>query len=465
MEYQPFDFDRLDRLLREFGEEDEVPNEPDLSGSGDDSRPPHPIDDGFGDPDPFSGWPTLDDAMQEAGFTPAAGPRRSEPHTDARRSRGESASARKPASSKKSSRRQEEEPSNARRSRSEKRREKAEKPDRRARRRAEETYDYDEPDLEEDEEEWDEPPRRRKKHRILRFFLVLIILLGATLFAILKFNLFQPTADTGTLGERKTGASTILIAGTDDGGTRTDTMMLVYVNAVSGELNLISIPRDTLVNASYNVPKLNSCYGVNGGGEEGMEALMGKVEAIIGFRPDGYVLTNLDAFIDLVDLMGGVEFDVPQDMYYNDPSQNLYIDLKAGVQTLNGEQAMGLVRYRSGYALADIQRTSVQRDFVSAAIDQWVSFKNIPRIGPALALVQSSLTTDLSTGNLLWLAGAMLRADTENMVTEIMPGSSGSWNGGSYYMLDPNGVAEAVNAYCNPYKQEVNAADLQIRLP
>ena len=466
MEYQPFDFDRLDRLLRECGADDETTETPEPSGTGDDPRPPHPVDDGFGDPDPFSGWPTLDDAMQDAGFTPTAAAHRRDSHAESRRSRTESTSARKTGSGKKSARRQETEPSNARRSRSEKRQEKAVKPDRRTRRRTAEAYDYEEPDLdlEEDEEEWDEPPRRRKKHRVLRFFLVLVVLLGATMFAILKFNLFQPTADTGTLGERKTGASTILIAGTDDGGTRTDTMMLVYVNAVSGELNLISIPRDTLVNASYNVPKLNSCYGVNGGGEEGMEALMDKVEAIIGFRPDGYVLTNLDAFVDLVDLMGGVEFDVPQDMYYNDPSQNLYIDLKAGVQTLNGEQAMGLVRYRSGYALADIQRTSVQRDFVSAAIDQWISFKNIPRIGPALALVQSSLTTDLSTGNLLWLAGAMLRADPENMVTELMPGSSGPWNGGSYYMLDPNGVAEAVNAYCNPYKQEVNAADLQIRL-
>lgn len=83
---------------------------------------------------------------------------------------------------------------------------------------------------------------------------------------------------------------------------------------------------------------------------------------------------------------------------------------------------MGLVRYRSGYATADVQRMSVQRDFVSAAIDQWASLKSIPKLPQALALVQSSLTTDLSTGNIVWLAGALLRASTENMVTETLSG-------------------------------------------
>lgn len=464
MEYQPFDFDKLDALLRECEALSGDSPPPDRESSGR-ARAPHPIDDGFGDPDPFSGWPSLEpDSSQILPADPdllaahhpsreSAAQRRITESSPRRRRYNEEAPQSKPRKKSSSNRHTKQQAAPSRR-----RREAEDEPPRRRR--------YEPPESDElEEDDWETPPQKKKKHRFLKVLLVLILILAGSLFAILKFNLFQPTADTGTLGARKTGASTILIAGTDDGGSRTDTMMLVYVNAVSGELNLLSIPRDTLVNASYNVPKLNACYGVNGGGEEGMEALMDKVEAIIGFRPDGYVLTNLDAFIDLVDLMGGVEFEVPQDMYYNDPAQDLYIDLKAGLQTLNGEQAMGLVRYRSGYATADVQRMSVQRDFVSAAIDQWASLKSIPKLPQALALVQSSLTTDLSTGNIVWLAGALFRANPENMVTETLSGGGCWWNGGSYYALDPAGVAEMVNTYCNPYEQEVTTADLQIRLP
>lgn len=480
MEYQPFDFEKLDALLRECDEL--TGSSPPPDPPSDPPRRPHPVDDGFGDPDPFSGWPTLEEDLFQAAPIPQVSPTMQHPAREgaARRRVTEAASHRRHtedarpsaprASSTDRKRRKEAPAAEARSSRREapassrtpRRGRKSPDPAPVSRRQRNQI-----PAADESEEEWEEvvTPKRRKKHRILRVLLVLILLLCGTLFAVLKFNLFQPTADTGTLGARKTGASTILIAGTDDGGSRTDTMMLVYVNAVSGELNLISLPRDTLVNAGYNVPKLNACYGVNGGGAEGMEALMDKVQAIIGFRPDGYVLTNLDTFIELVDLMGGVTFDVPQDMYYNDPSQDLYIDLQAGEQTLNGEQAMGLVRYRSGYATADVQRMSVQRDFISAAIDQWASFGNIAKLPQALALVQSSLTTDLSTGNVVWLAGALLRAGTGNLTAETMAGSPTYWNGGSYYALDPAGVAEMVNAYCNPYEQEVTAADLQIRLP
>ena len=81
-------------------------------------------------------------------------------------------------------------------------------------------------------------------------------------------------------------------------------------------------------------------------------------------------MIDLSCFIDLVDLFGGVEFNVPQDMFYDDPAQDLHIALNAGEQTLDGEQAMGLVRYRYGYTMADLDRVNVQRAFIQAAIEQ-----------------------------------------------------------------------------------------------
>ena len=138
----------------------------------------------------------------------------------------------------------------------------------------------------------------------------------------------------------------------------------------------MSIPRDTYAPAYY-VPKINSAYGAVGGGEKGMEQLMEQVKNVVGFMPDGYALVNLSAFVEAVDLLGGLDFDVPMDMDYDDPDQNLFIHLKAGEQHLTGEQLMWVVRFRSGYANADIGRTEVQRAVMKTAMKQWLRPKTL----------------------------------------------------------------------------------------
>lgn len=455
MDYEPFDFDKLDRLLGDYSELDD-PEWVALrrrSNQATQPEPQQPAQEGYADTlDPYSGWP---EPETPPASQPAPRPRRT---AEARPHRTQTEAASHSARRNESARR-------AKRSKPDFEPDKATAPQRRRKTKPEPELDPDTmPASYSDDAEFDDTPPK-KKHHFFHNLLIFLLLLAGLLFAILKFNIFQPTAETGTLGARKTGASVILIAGTDDGGSRTDTMMLAYVNAVDGQINLISIPRDTLVYAQYNVPKLNGCYGINGSGKDGMEALMDKVQAIIGFRPDGYVLTNLDSFVDLVDMMGGVTFNVPQDMYYNDPSQNLFINLTAGEQTLNGEQAMGLVRFRSGYASADLQRMSVQRDFLSTAMKQWAKPSSILKAPQILTLAKTSLTTDLSTGNLIWLAGALLRCNKDEISTETLPGGACWWSGGSYYALNATEVAAMINASCNPYQQEITAANLNIRTP
>ncbi len=307
-------------------------------------------------------------------------------------------------------------------------------------------------------------PKKKKKHRILKTLLVLLVLLIAAVAVLMLTNLGQPKAETG-LGARKSGCSTILLAGTDAGGTRTDTIMLCTINASERSVSLLSIPRDTLVNDSYSVPKINGTYGVYGAGEAGMEALMTAVEKLVGFRPDGYVLVDLDGFVDLVDLMGGVEFNVPVDMHYSDPAQNLNIDLSAGLQTLDGEQAMGVVRFRSGYALADLERVNVQRAFLSACMDQWLTAKNMLKAPRLLPVILENVTTDLSSGNLLWCAGALMRCDRSDIATDTLPGSAMYWNGGSYYVVSAYDTVSLINERYNPYTADVTIYDLDVRTP
>lgn len=303
---------------------------------------------------------------------------------------------------------------------------------------------------------------KKKRHFFRNFLIILLILAILSLVAAIFILPRQPKADVG-LGARKSGVSTILLAGTDVGGARTDTLMLLCLNRGEKTISLVSIPRDTLVNGGYTVPKINSVYGANNGGDVGIDMLLTRVSECIGFRPDGYMLIRLDAFQELVDALGGVEFNVPTDMYYNDPNQNLFINLTSGIQKLTGEAAMGLVRFRSGYADADLGRVSVQRDFLSALIKQAVSVKGVVKSPRLLQILLDHTDTDLTGANFLWMAESVLLADKSNIQTVTLPGSARMISGGSYYVLDPAAVAQTVNAYCNPYEKELTADDLQIR--
>ena len=303
---------------------------------------------------------------------------------------------------------------------------------------------------------------KKKKHGFgkgLAKFLLVVLLIIALLTGVLFLVAKQPVDANCDLA-RKRGNSTILLAGTDASGDRTDTIMLLNIDRKAGKLSLMSIPRDTKVNSTYTPHKINAAYGVNGSGEQGMDALMEYVSECIGFRPDGYMLIDLHVFVELVDLMGGVRFDVPCDMYYNDPTQDLYINLQAGEQKLNGEQAMGVVRFRSGYAMADLERVNVQRDFLSAALHQWVSVKNLWKLPKALSLLLDHTLTDLSTANLLWMAESVVRCGTGDMMMTTIPhGLNGD---GEYVLIDAQETLDLVNESFCPYEQGITMDDLYI---
>lgn len=295
--------------------------------------------------------------------------------------------------------------------------------------------------------------RKKKKRKVWKWLLGLLLAFLAFCLAMWFIFAKQPVAEE-SLGERKVGASTILLAGTDAGGMRSDTMMLLHVDQAEGSISLVSLPRDTYV-SGYSVPKLNSAIGAGG-----MDELMDRVTELIGYRPDGYVLVDLEGFVSVVDAVGGIEFDVPQDMYYDDPVQDLHIALQAGPQKLKGTDAMGLVRYRSGYAQADLRRVEVQRDFIKAAMNQIISTKNIAKAPQLLTIVMANTETDMGMDNFVWLAKALLVCDKENIRMETMPGYTKTINGGSYFVVDNAQAAALLNECCNPYEIELTAEDL-----
>ena len=305
-------------------------------------------------------------------------------------------------------------------------------------------------------------PPVKKRHGLRNLILILMGLL--VIFCAVVFGAArQPRTDEPS-GTRRRNCSTIFLAGVDEGGYRTDTMMLMMLDREAHSVSLVSIPRDTLVYCEYSVPKINSAYGWAGGGEDGINELLERVTEIIGFRPDGYLLIDMSALEEMIDRMGGVTFDVPMDMHYSDPSQNLTIDLSAGEQKLDGAHAIQLLRFRSGYPTADLGRVSVQRQFISAALDQWVSVRGAIALPSVLRLLRESTSASFTTANYLWMAETLMLCDRSDIRTATLPGAATDIAGGSYYVLDAAGVAETVNTLCNPYEKGVAVSDLYIRV-
>lgn len=273
-------------------------------------------------------------------------------------------------------------------------------------------------------------------------------------------------------GARKENFYTFLLFGTDKFSGSTDTIMVVSYDVANQKLNLMSIPRDTMVNVSWDIKKINSVYSMGG-----IKALQKHISKLVGFTPDYYVKIDLQAFVDVVNLLGGVEFDVPIAMHYHDPAQELSIDLEPGVQTLNGEQAMGLVRFRksdrsangriSGYD--DTGRVATQQAFLKAMFKQCLQIKNWTKITGYVEIFEKNVESDLELGNMLWFARQAMNLSEDSFQTMTAPGNyyASAWSRSthqmqSYVTLYANQMISVVNESFNPYDTKVSMANLDI---
>lgn len=166
--------------------------------------------------------------------------------------------------------------------------------------------------------------------------------------------------------ERKGGFYTILVSGSDDGNGNSDTNILVAVDTVNGYVYGVSIPRDSKAVWDGKSHKINAAFG-----KGGMTKLAEVVSDQLGIPVDYTVSVDLTGFEALVEAIGGVNFDVPINMDYDDPIQNLSIHFKKGVQYLNGADAMRVVRFRhnndgTGYGSEDLGRMQTQQKFLKA---------------------------------------------------------------------------------------------------
>ncbi len=271
-----------------------------------------------------------------------------------------------------------------------------------------------------------------------------------------------------------------VIFGVDDDRTRTDFMMAGTFESENNVISLISMPRDTYVNMpkerrdilkkegrwtpAEGVMKLTE-VNAYAGKDLGLQFAVKQIEDILGIKIEYYALINTESFRYLVDEIGGVEFDVPQRMYYNDPEQKLYIDLQPGLQILNGADAEGLVRYRKsdannpiskGYARGDLGRVAVQQDFMKALISQLVAKDKIVSNAPAmLNTFLKYVDTNFSLADGLKYVRFMSKISSDKIMTYTLPGKDDYIGGVSYFLHDSVETAKlAEKVFYSKYSPE-----------
>jgi len=236
----------------------------------------------------------------------------------------------------------------------------------------------------------------------------------------------------------------VLLLGGDEVYNNTDTIILANFNPSPLRVSLLSIPRDTKVIINGVTRKINFAYP-KGGGALAMET----VEKLLNVRIKYYVFIDIEAFRKIVDLLGGVEFYVPMDMYYEDPGQGLHINLKKGYQLLDGRKAEQLVRFRSGYRDADISRIKVQQDFIRAFIKQKLNIKYLPKIKEAAEVIFGNVETNMPLSEALNLITYLGEFDNDNIKIMTLPGYVSEKTPGWYFIPYKNNTKAIIQKYFN----------------
>lgn len=268
-------------------------------------------------------------------------------------------------------------------------------------------------------------------------------------------------------GGRKDDYYTFLVLGRDIVGLNTDIIMFVSFDAANGEISIMQIPRDTYIEIKGYSRKINSVYqymhGVayNNGKADvdraAMEDTVAVFEANLGVTIDYYALVNLAGFGNIIDIIGGVPIDVPYDMNYSDPDQDLYINIKAGQQVLNGETAQQFIRYREGYVQGDIGRIDAQKLFMTALIEQVKNNINVSTLVGMINQMYTNVTTSLSVADLTYFAKTFFTIDDTSINFITFPGSDVTYTY-SYYIMQRADMLALLNRYFNVYKTDISDA-------
>lgn len=259
---------------------------------------------------------------------------------------------------------------------------------------------------------------------------------------------------------RREGVYTCLLLGVADVGG-SDTMMLGVFDTKAKTASLISIPRDTVVRYNGSYIKIGGAYSYGGGGEAGAKAVAQAISQMLAVPIDYYVSVNTRAFREIVNEIGGVYFDVPVRMDYEDPYGDLAIHIAPGYQLLDGRKAEGVVRCRSCYANADIGRAATQRAFLVALAKQTITLSNVGKVTNLINILNTYVESDMPLNYMVYFGTQAVGMDLDTALnTAVLPGEWVS----PFLELDDEKTLELVNSL-GIYKEQVPAEVLNIVHP
>lgn len=302
--------------------------------------------------------------------------------------------------------------------------------------------------------------------------LVVILLLLAIVYSVyLLVNKIQQNGGglTGTLatilGEDTSNLENlepiqILIMGESgvDDYKLADTIMIASYNPKTQEASIMSIPRDTYVgkkNRKTATQNYLASYKINTVFRNGtnIPEAIDRINALTGLNVENYVIIDTNALIKLVDAIGGVTFNVPIDMDYEDSSQDLYIHLKAGVQEIDGKKAEQLLRFRhnddgstypSSYGQQDFGRMRTQREFIIATLKQTLKPQNIFKLKQIIDIMQEDVKTNVDLASIKAYVPYAVNFNADNIKTGMVPGEAEMCNGVSLYIANSSKTKELV---------------------
>ena len=286
--------------------------------------------------------------------------------------------------------------------------------------------------------------KRRPTHRFWLVLCLLALVIGFFGWSFTGLSLIPHRAADSDLIVDKNGVN-ILLIGSDENAAyhisgRADAIMVAHADLKAGTLFLLSVPRDTLADIDgYGQDKLNHAYAY--GGEE---LLAQTLQAQLRIPIDYYVAVDFSGFTQVVDLLGGVTIDVDQRMYFQ--TYDGLIDIEAGVQRLNGEQALQYVRFRQDES-GDITRVSRQQNFLKSLLEQSrgsLSFWQLPQL---MRAVDEMTVSDLGKRGFFRLAIAYRSLTPDQLSGAMLPGAFTVINGVGYWQTDAAAAQEFLETY------------------
>jgi LCP family protein required for cell wall assembly len=235
--------------------------------------------------------------------------------------------------------------------------------------------------------------------------------------------------------------------------------MLGAIDTETLECNIINIPRDSMIDTTAKIKRINGAYG-----RAGIDGLCTAVQEVTGVYPQYYCVLNMKSFIKVVDVIGGVYYNVPMRMYHPDAQSEFTIDLYPGWQTLDGDHALQMVRFR-GTSASDFGRIELQRKFLIATLKQVREKFTITKATSIIETIAKSIKTNMTAHDMVWFyTNVVTKLDLDkNVKFHTLPyTTTGYYAGQAYVFLDRAKIVELVNKTVNPFTTDFEESELKV---